>query len=60
MKAPKKPDELNGEHGHLWDMMAHLNERIDKIYLWGFFAVISIIASQWGSTVVLKAIGVVE
>ncbi len=58
--APKKPADLNGEHSRMWDMLAHTNSRIDNLYKWGFLAVVSIIASQWGSTAVLKAIGVTE
>ncbi|KKL97570.1 hypothetical protein LCGC14_1833180 [marine sediment metagenome] len=58
MKAPKKPTTMNGDHSNLWDMMAHLNTRIDNIYKWGFVAVVIIIASQWGSTAILKVLGV--
>ena len=29
MSKPNTPERPNGEHGHLWDMMSHLNERID-------------------------------
>lgn len=58
--SPKKPNNLNGEHGAMWDFIAHTNSRIDNIYKWGFLAVVAIIANQWGATVVLKAIGVTE
>ena len=56
--APKKPDDLNGEHSRMWDMLAHVNDRIDNIFKWGFVVVVIIIASQWSSTIVLEAFGV--
>ena len=31
MDRPDKP-EMNSDHGNLWDMMAHVNERVDKLH----------------------------
>lgn len=43
MIRPNKPTTLNGEHGHLWDFIAHLSDRVDKIYYVGYVILAGII-----------------
>ena len=51
MRKPNKPERPNGEHGHLWDMMSHLNERIDKLYVIILGGTVAILASVIGTLV---------
>ena len=51
-KTPVKPVEMNGEHAAIWNMLLHLNGRIDAQYAIQVAILLSIVGTL--AVVILK------